>query len=77
MGHLFGTAVIFTSLFSIGWLVSVALHALHRYHPFPDEMFEFVTKIELYLIYADSAFCGGVLLMGMVRFCMQVTEVER
>lgn len=77
VGHLLGTAIIFISLFTMGWLVSVALHALHRYHPFPDDMFRFVTKLELYLIYADSALSGAILLMGMVRFCRQVMEVER
>lgn len=78
IGHLIGTAVIFTALFTIGWLVSVTLHALHRYHPFPEEIFRFVTKIELYLVYADSVVSGIVLLAGMVRFCKQlVLEVER
>jgi hypothetical protein len=77
MGHLLGTAVIFTALFSIGWLVSVVLHALHRYHPFPDEIFRFVTKIELYLVYADAVLSGIVLIAGMIRFCKQLVEVER
>jgi O-antigen/teichoic acid export membrane protein len=77
MGHLLGAAAIFTSLFTLSWLVSVVLHTLHRYHPFPDDMFQFVTQIELYLIYADSVLCGGVLLLGTARFCKQVMEVER
>lgn len=77
VGHLVGTAFIFTALFSIGWLVSVVLHALHRYHPFPDEIFKFVTRMELYLVYADSALSAVVLIAGMVRFCKQVVEVER
>lgn len=77
VGHLLGTAFIFTALFTIGWLVSVALHALHRYHPFPEEIFSFVSKIELYLVYADSVLSGIVLLAGMVRFCRQLIEVER
>ena len=57
--------------------MSVILHALHRYHPFPDEIFTFVTKMELYLVYADSVLSGIVLIAGMVRFCKQVVEVER
>lgn len=77
MGHLLGTAVIFTALFTIGWLVSGILHALHRYHPFPDEIFRFVTKIELYLVHADAVLSGIVLIAGMVRFCKQLVEVER
>lgn len=77
LGHLLGTAVIFTALFTIGWLVSVVLHALHRYHPFPDEIFRFVSKMELYLVYADSLLSGVVLVAGMIRFCKQLMEVER
>jgi hypothetical protein len=77
LGHLLGTAIIFTALFTLGWLVSVVLHALHRYHPFPDEIFKFVTKIELYLVCADSLLSGVVLIAGMIRFCKQQLEVER
>ncbi len=77
VGHLIGTAVIFTALFSVGWLVSVVLHALHQQHPFPDEIFRFVTKIELYLVYADAALSAVVLIAGMVHFCKKVVEVRR
>lgn len=62
---------------TIGWLVSMLLRALHRYHPFPDEMFKFATEIELYLVYADTALTGAVLLVGMVRFYRQVMKEER
>lgn len=77
LGHLLGTAVIFTGLFTLGWLVSVALHALHRYHPFPDEMFRFVTRLELYLLYVDAFVSGTVLMAGTVKFCKRLIEVER
>lgn len=77
IGHLVGTAVIFTALFSIGWLVSVALHALHKMHPFPPQIFDLVTKMEVYLVYADTVVSGIVLLAGMWRFCRDVVEVER
>lgn len=74
LGHLLASAVIFTSLFTMSWLVSLTLHALHRHHPFPEDMFRFVTRIELYLIYVDSVFSGAIVLFGMVRFCKQVIE---
>jgi len=77
VGHFFGTAVIFTALFTIGWLVSLVLHALHRHHPFPLEIFKFVSRMELYLVYADSLLTIIVLIAGMVRFCKQLIEVER
>lgn len=74
VGHLIGTAVIFTALFSIGWLVSLSLHALHSMHPFPEETFKFVTRIEVYLVYVDSVVSGIVLLIGMGRFCKDTWE---
>ncbi|WP_129774954.1 hypothetical protein [Peristeroidobacter soli] len=77
VGHLVGAAFIFTALFATGWLVSVVLHALHRHHPFPDEIFKLITELELYLVYADAAFSAVVLIGGMVHFCRQVLEVRR
>jgi len=74
VGHLIGTAVIFTALFSIGWAVSWILHALHEMHPFPDEIFKFVTRIEVYLVYVDATLSGIVLLAGMWRFCRDMME---
>ena len=68
IGHLIGTAVIFVSLFAIGWTVSFVLHYLHGIFPFPTEIFDFITKFELYLVYGDSLLCAFVLLGGAVRF---------
>lgn len=75
VGHLIASAIIFTALFSLGWLVSIALHALHAIHPFPADMFEFVTRMEVYLVYADAALSSTILLTGMWRFCRDVVEV--
>ena len=69
--------MIFTALFSVGWLVSLAVHALHEIHPFPDEIFRFVTRMEVYLVYADAVLSGIVLVAGMWRFCKDVVEAGR
>lgn len=74
--HLIATAIIFTALFSIGWLVSIALHALHRIHPFPEEIFRLISRMEIYLVYADAALSTVVLFIGMWRFCKDVVEAR-
>lgn len=74
VGHLFGTAFVFAALFSIGWLVSVLLYALHKIHPFPDAIFRFVSRMEVYLVYVDATLSGIVLMAGMLRFCRDVLE---
>jgi hypothetical protein len=72
MGHLFGTTVISTALFTFGWSVSFALTFLDQVHPFPDDMLSFVEKFELGLIYLDAAVCAFVLAFSAVRLCKYV-----
>lgn len=68
LGHLAGTAVIFVTFFTIGWIVSFLLYYLHGVHPFPEEILNVITKIELVVVYADALLCGIVLIAGMLRF---------
>jgi hypothetical protein len=68
IGHMVGTALIFTVLFSLGWLVSFLLHKLNAIYPFPAQILSVVTSLEIVLIYLDTALSGIVLLAGMVRF---------
>lgn len=72
LGHLVGTGVIFIGLFSIGWIISFLLYGLNKIHPFPDEILNLITKIELYLVYVDTFLCAIVLLAGMLRFCKDI-----
>jgi hypothetical protein len=74
IGHLLGTAVIFVSFFAIGWGASYLLYFLHRVHPFPDEILFFITKFELYLVYADSVLCTFMILGGAYRFATEFIE---
>lgn len=68
IGHLLGTGVIFVSFILIGWLIAYFLHFLNEIHPFSVEIFGFITKLELYLVYGDALLCGLVLLGGAIRF---------
>ncbi|WP_182068273.1 hypothetical protein [Stenotrophomonas pavanii] len=72
IGHLIGTVIIFGVFFTLGWLLSVLLHLLHSWHPFPNEIFQFITKIELWVIYADFGLCLIVLVAGGYRFVREV-----
>ena len=75
--HLVGAAVIFVSFFTVAWCVSWLLHRLHSVHPFPDEIFWLVTRVEVWAIYADATLCAIVLLAGSLRFCIEVLEARR
>jgi hypothetical protein len=74
IGHLLGTAAIFTAFFSICWGVTLILHFLDEVHRFPDEILSIINVIEIYVIYADVCLCFFVLLGGAVQFCRDMTN---
>jgi hypothetical protein len=76
IGHLCATALVFISLFTLGWgvAVAVAFAFLQSVHAFPDQVFDLVSRLELGLIYLDAAVCGVVLMVGIVRFVRDVLE---
>ncbi len=74
IGHLFCTAIVFVTLFSLGWTVSCVFNYLDSIHKFPDEIFKIVTKLEVGLVYIDAAVSGAVLLAGIGRFVRDVFE---
>jgi hypothetical protein len=76
VSHLLGAAVIFVAFFTIAWCVSWLLHKLHGVHPFPDEIFRLVTRVEVWAIYADAVLCAIVSLAGAARFCVEILEAR-
>lgn len=72
LGHLIGTAIIFSSFFVIGWAVSVLLHWLHHISPFPQEIFDIVVMIEVWVFYLDAAACAIVIIAGLWKFVKDV-----
>ena len=76
IGHLLGTAGIFVTLFGIAWGLSWLVAGLDSLHSFPPEILSIITRIEVWLIYADAAVCGLVMLIGTVRFCLELIEVR-
>ncbi len=74
IGHLFCTAIVFVTLFGLGWIVSCVFNYLDSIHKFPEEIFNLDTKLEVGLVYIDAMVSGAVLLAGIGRFIMDVFE---
>ena len=72
IAHLAGAAIIFVAFFAIVWVVTVALAWLHALHPFPDDIFRFIIRIEAWFIYVDAFLCSVVLVAGAVRFVLDI-----
>lgn len=73
-GHLVAAGAIFIVFFAIVWLVSCALTWLDSIHHFPPEIFVMITKVEVWLTYADWGLCIVVLATGTWRF---ITDIVR
>ena len=72
IGHLAATAIVFVSLFTIAWGLAALLSWFNTIHPFPVQIFAFVTKLEVVLVYVDTAFCAIVLLGGTWQFLKDI-----
>ena len=77
LGHLLGTAIIFGAFFGIAWAVGYGLHFLDGVHKFPEETYRFISRLELWLVYADALLCTVVLIAGAWRFIRDLLGVER
>lgn len=77
VGHMIGTASIFLALIFLTWLVEVAVDALHKIHPFPADVLDFVRSVEMGVVYVDTALCIVVLGAGFVRFGKDVIGSQR
>ena len=74
LAHLLGTAIMFVAILLVSWGLSYLVHKLHLAHPFPDGIYDFVTKIELWLVYIDVIISGIVLVFGAWKFLMEMVE---
>lgn len=72
IGHLLGAGLIFIVFVLISWVVNTALSFLQLTVPFPAEVFVYITKFELYLIYGDSVICAIVFICGACRVVLEV-----
>jgi hypothetical protein len=75
IGHLLATSLIFLLLFAIAWALSWLLTCLDSLHKFPPEIFEIITRCEVWLIYGDVIMSAAVLIVGAFRFFGDLFEV--
>jgi len=74
VGHLAGTALIFVVFILLVWVVSYAVSGLDGFHKFPQNVLDIITHVEIWLIYVDVALCSVVLILGTIRFGMEIWE---
>lgn len=74
IGHLLGTALIFVTFFTLAWGLSALLAWFNTIHQFPEQIYTFVTKLEIVVVYADSIFCGIVVVAGAWRFIRDILQ---
>ena len=74
VAHLLGTAIMFSAILVLSWGLSYLVHRLNVTHPFPEEIYTVVTKIELWLVYIDVVISGAVLVFGAVKFLQEIWE---
>ena len=72
VGHLMGSAVIFTAFFTMQWLTWLGFDWLDRMHPLPNTLRLLVAKLEVVILYADATVTGIVIVTAMYRFCRRV-----
>jgi hypothetical protein len=76
IGHLLATSLIFMLVFATAWALSWLLTCLDSLHKFPPQIFEMITRFEVWLIYGDAGLSGAVLLIGAIRFFDDLLEVH-
>lgn len=74
IGHLIGTAIIFSSVLILGWGVSYLAHFLDGHHKFPDQIYGSVMAFEVGLFWFDVVISSIVLLFGAWRFIREILE---
>lgn len=72
--HLLGTAIMFGAILMLAWGLSYLVSWLNAAHPFPSEIYKFVTTIEIWLVYIDVVISGIVFLFGAGRFLQEAWE---
>lgn len=74
VGHLVGTCLIFLVFLSLTWVIAYSVSLLDDQHKFPPNVMNVITQVELWLLYVDIALCSIVLLLGTIRFCIDLVE---
>jgi len=72
VSHLALTSLLFLALVVAVWVTSWVFHSLHSVYPFPDKLFHFLDRLEIWLVYADGGLICATLLNGVWHYVLGV-----
>lgn len=74
VSYLVTTSLVFLSLMTLVWIVSLTFHSMHAIYPFSDETFRVLDRLEILLVYLDIGVSGIVLLNGIRLYIVEETR---
>lgn len=77
MAHITFDAIVFVSLFTVCWLVSICLEYLNAIHKFPPPVYTLAGRLEISLFYFDCAWSGFLLAFTCISFVIRTLEDDR
>lgn len=74
MAHIASSAIIFITVFTVCWLVSLCFDSLNTIHRFPPRVYTLVGQLEIWVFYLDCVLSGYLLVFGAVKFVIHTLE---
>jgi len=74
MVHVTFGAIVFVTVFTIGWLVSLCFDSLNTMHQFSPQAYTLISRLEIWLFYMDCALSGFMFVLGCFKFVIHTLE---
>lgn len=74
MFHIASSAVIFITVFTVCWFVSLRFDSLNAIHRFPPRVYTLIGQLEIWIFYLDCILSGYMLVFGGVKFVIHTLE---
>jgi hypothetical protein len=72
--HMLGTAALYTIIFTVAWTIGIVRMWLNSIHPFADDVSELASRVELALVYIDTALCACFSFGATWRFLKEIIQ---
>jgi Na+-transporting methylmalonyl-CoA/oxaloacetate decarboxylase gamma subunit len=72
VGHMIGSAFIFSVLMVLAWSVWGLMAFLNSIHEFPSEVLWIIKRIEVALVWFDLLLCAVVQIAATVKFVREI-----
>ena len=74
MGYAIFDAIVFVTIFTVCWLVSLCFDSLNTVHRFPPRVYTLVARLEIWLFYLDCVLSGFMVFFSCIKFVIHVLE---